>query len=296
MKYMLRTLLLLAMSLPLLASVQAGLPAPVVVPEDVFADYQTFLAGRDPLSITDFTGPGSRRDVVELVLLQQAIAKTDMEFNISFVFANFPETLEMVKRGDAIATANTSWRNDLMADWDQLFITTSLIDRGEFVAGFYTTPSNRNALAARVPADVFNLRGVSSRNWTIDWATLDSIPFVEPVAHADTWGVMTQMVLAGESDFLLAPFQPNEDMVLELGENNVLVPIPNLKIGLAGTRNMAVSRAHPHGGLFNAALHQGLLQLKQDGIVRQAYEQSGFLNTAVNQWTLIQAENVILGF
>ncbi len=49
-------------------------PIPAAVPADVMADYSRFLNRRDPLSISDFSGPHSRRDVVEVVLLHQALA------------------------------------------------------------------------------------------------------------------------------------------------------------------------------------------------------------------------------
>ena len=42
--------------------------------DDVYDDYMTFLAGRDPSDITSFVGPKIRRDVVDMVLAQQALA------------------------------------------------------------------------------------------------------------------------------------------------------------------------------------------------------------------------------
>lgn len=47
-------------------------PAMVAVPQDVWDDHRSFLNGRAPQSIAFFGGPGARRDVVELVLVQQA--------------------------------------------------------------------------------------------------------------------------------------------------------------------------------------------------------------------------------
>ena len=49
--------------------------AAVLVPNDVAADYEAFLDGRDPQTITDFSGPFARRDVVEVVVTQQALAR-----------------------------------------------------------------------------------------------------------------------------------------------------------------------------------------------------------------------------
>ncbi|MFX6036180.1 hypothetical protein ABTE74_22595, partial [Acinetobacter baumannii] len=46
---------------------------PALIPDDVLLDYRRFLAGRDPASVTDYGGPLSRRDVVEVVLIHQAL-------------------------------------------------------------------------------------------------------------------------------------------------------------------------------------------------------------------------------
>ena len=45
----------------------------IIVPGDVLQDYREFVAGNDVHTITQFTGKKTRRDVVELVLIQQAL-------------------------------------------------------------------------------------------------------------------------------------------------------------------------------------------------------------------------------
>lgn len=58
-------------------------PVTVLVPPDVWKDYQTLVNGRDPLTITEFSGPGRRRDVVEVILLQQALERPMPSSNLS---------------------------------------------------------------------------------------------------------------------------------------------------------------------------------------------------------------------
>ena len=41
--------------------------------DDVYQDYTTFLAGRDPLEIKSFSGHKIRRDVVDMIIAQQAL-------------------------------------------------------------------------------------------------------------------------------------------------------------------------------------------------------------------------------
>ncbi len=292
MKKVFKSIVILLLCSPMIA--MARIDAPVVVPEDVYQDYLTFIEGRDPLTLTNFEHPASRRDVVEIVLLQQAIARSGLDFDVHFVMADSPQPVDMVVRGEAVATGTAAWRNELIDVWNDVFITTALVDRGEFVAGFYTVPDNQRALSASTRDDVLALVGASSSAWTIDWMTLENIPFEQPIVNAPDWPTMVNLVSTGQADFLLAPFQTGPGMALNLDDGLSLVPIPNFRIGLAGTRNLAVSRTHPNGPLFNAALHRGLLMLKKDGIVRDAYVGSGFFHPDVEDWTLIEAENFIM--
>lgn len=47
---------------------------PVYIRDDVYEDYLKFLNGRPVLSIVDFRGATMRRDVADMVLVQQALA------------------------------------------------------------------------------------------------------------------------------------------------------------------------------------------------------------------------------
>lgn len=254
----------------------------VYIPPDVLADYQTFLNGRDPLTITDYSGEGARRDVVEVVLFQQALAYANDRWQIRFIEQpDYGAMLDGLETGDAIASVTSLWRKDLSPRWEKLYITTAVIERGQFEAGFYTPISNLEAQRSRTNPQLKTLKGVSSRNWVIDWKTLES--FGANVTHADTWGEMVQQVFSGDMDYLLAPFQATPDLSLTLDEGT-LVPIPNVKIALLGTRHFAISRAHPLGWDFNTALHRGLMALKKEGTLEQAYMDCGFLNPQARDW------------
>ncbi len=266
----------------------------VLVPPDVWSDYRTLLNGRDPLTIKDYAGPGSRRDVVEVILMQQALDRADARFDIRFqTQADYGETLDALAEGRAIASATSAWMSDLAGRWEDLYITTAVIERGQFEAGFYTTPDNATALSAQSDAELRRLKAVSSRDWVVDWQTLNAFG-VHRLTHADTWSTMVESVFAGEQDYLLAPFQRTEGMKLAL-ERGTLVPIPGVKIGLTGSRHFAISRAHPRGSYFNASLHLGLMRLKKDGVVTRAYRDSGFINARVDDWRAVEVDRMLSG-
>lgn len=196
-----------------------------------------------------------------------------------------------MSEGTAIASATSAWLNDLTSRWEELYITTAVIERGQFEAGFYTLADNSEAMNARTDAELRRLKAISSRNWVIDWETLNAFG-AEELTHADTWGEMVEAVFSGQQDYLLAPFQQTERMQLQL-EAGTLVPIPGVKIGLAGTRHFAISRAHPEGSYFNSSLHLGLMRLKKAGIVTRAYKDAGFINREVDDWRAVEVDTII---
>lgn len=274
-----RKLCLLIALLPMLVMADT---VDVYIPPDVLEDYQTFLNGRSPTDITYFGGEGARRDVVEVVLFEQALARTGSRWQINFVEQpDYGAMLDGLETGDVIASVTSLWRKDLTPRWDNLYMTTAVIERGQFEAGFYTPVNNSKVLGSRTNPELRKLRGVSSRNWVIDWKTLQT--FGANVSHADTWNDMVSQVFGGEQDYLLAPFQATPDLSLEL-EAGTLIPIPNVKIALLGTRHFAIARNHPEGWDFNLSLHRGLMALKKDGIVEQAFRDCGFLNPLTAEW------------
>lgn len=256
----------------------------VLVSSNAFQDYERFLNGRDPVSITDFSGPHARRDVVEMVLVQQALHLSGVHIPFTFAAEDNPDRIiAALRQGSALAAGNTFWLDHLTPHHDELRITTALVNRGEFEVGFYVHPD----AVVRENSDLRSRRQISTAQWKRDWDSLHALGF-DALLHWDTWPEQVDAVMSGQLSFLLAPFQNNDDMVLQLGEHS-LVPIPGIKLGLIGSRHMAVSRAHPDGALFNSALQLGLLRLKNEDRIRQAYLNSGFLHAGVTDWVLINA-------
>ena len=86
----------------------------VCVPGDVLTDYKLFIGKRDPLLVRDFKGPASRRDVVEMVLIQQALALGGKQVELEFVIINsYARILEQLKSGHILMAMNSIWHCDL---------------------------------------------------------------------------------------------------------------------------------------------------------------------------------------
>lgn len=256
---------------------------PALIPDDVLLDYRRFLAGRDPTAVTDYGGPLSRRDVVEVVLIHQALARQDRKLRLGMSPMPTSQRLQTELRiGHAACSATTYWREDFPKP-DGLLFSDAVLQDGEFEAGLYTTPGNARALAARQLADVQQLRILSNNTWRVDWQTLEQLG-VAHLQHVASWNLMPRMLQQGRADLLLAPFQPTPDMAM-LADGIRLVPIPGLKVSMRGTRHFLVSATHALGPRLLDQLNAGLAWLRQQGLVRRAYEQSGFFNAKVAGWT-----------
>ena len=277
------------LQLPLLALLLAGLcqlslPAQsadntVVVPPDAYSDYQRMVGDRDPLTIRDFSGPHSSREVVEMILLQQALPAAEVDLPVRFMPVGSSDAMiDALRSGRAVAAGTSFWLGELTPLHEDVRISTSIISRGQFEVGFYVHPDS----VVLGDDSVSAMRQISTRDWQRGWRQLEDTGF-EALVHWDAWPSQVAAVRSGEASFLIAPFQPNEHMMLEL-EDRQLAPVPGIKLGLQGSRHLAVSRHHANGAFFNSALQLGLLRLKEQGRTEQAYIDAGFLQPEVAGW------------
>ncbi|MDO6526216.1 hypothetical protein Q4519_11035 [Motilimonas sp. 1_MG-2023] len=255
----------------------------IVLPADVKADYESYIAGRNPLTMTSYVGNGARRDVVEVVLVQQALKFGGIDTPVRFITADsHARIIKQVLAGRAVLAGNSIWLDLLTSSEELLYVSEPIIENGQFEAGLYTIESNKTALKAKGMDEVRSLIAVSSKAWIIDWQTLNAMK-MRKLINTVKWSSMVKMVNIGRADFLLAPFQPTPDMSFD-PEGVKLIPIPNLKIGLQGSRHFAISKRHPQGKAVAEALDRGIAIMKEKGLVKQAYEDSGFFNTKVKDW------------
>lgn len=264
-------------------------PSPIHIgmPMDVLTDYKLFMRGRDVLSITDFSGPHSRRDVVEVVLIQQALALGGAQRHINLVGnPTYRRILADVNEGILAGSATSAWLRDLQHSQKNVYISDATIEDGKFEAGFYTSQINTKALNANTRSRLKQLTAVSNRYWVPDWTTLTNLR-PKRLIHIQDWKTMVRNVNNKRADFLLAPFQQTEEMKLKV-DGMTLVPIEGVKIGLAGSRHFAISKRHPEGKALFTALQKGLKILKQRGMVEQAYRESGFYNERTRDWLMIK--------
>ncbi|MCH7345470.1 hypothetical protein LZ017_19000 [Pelomonas sp. CA6] len=276
----------LGLALPLRAAAQP--PVQALLPDDVLEDYRRFLAGRAPLTLRDYGGAHSRRDVAEVLLLQQALQAGGDTRRVSLGGMPTDARLQLeLRSGRALCSATSYWRADVSEVQHELLLSAAVLQQGEFEAGLYTLPGHARALGCRTLAEVRRLTVLSNRDWHVDWQTLRALG-LQHLLHVGNWKQMPRMLASGRADVLLAPFQPTPDLSLQV-DGLRLVPIPGLKIEMHGTRHFLISRSHPQGQVLRERLDAGLAELRRQGLLRRAYQQSGFFNSRVQDWTVLRA-------
>jgi len=264
-----------------------ALAAPVIaVNEDILPDYYRLLQGRNIDEVNYYGGPGARRDVIELVLLLQALKLGGFAGEVQLqAEQSYLRSLRDIADGRFITSAGLAWQSDISSQTDAYYTSRPLVKEGEFIVGVYTTPGNRKALAAGEQKDLSRLTAITSSQWKTDIKTLAELGIHHPL-FSPNWVNMVRMLAAGRADIALAPFQQTPDMSITVSGIR-LVPIPGIKVALSGSRHWPVSRKHPDGQAFYQALEKGLAQLEERGTIRQAYTDCGFFHPAIANWLLL---------
>lgn len=263
-------------STQLYAENQQSAPVEIFIRDDVYEDYQKFVAGRDVLSIRDFHSPFMRRDVADMVLLQQALAIGG--FQRTFLYlpgkVNFRNT-KMLETGELLLSFDTYWLSDAKALKDKVLISSAVIKKGQYLAGIYTSPNNHKVFGLKTLADFQELTAVSTPKWHTDWQTMSALP-LKQLVREDEWLSQARMVHMQWVDFMLMPFVNSQNGDYKL-EQIQLKLVPGIAVLLNDSRHFVVSKKHPAGAEAYAALQRGLAKLEKNGRMQQLYQQAGFL-------------------
>lgn len=258
-----------------------------VIPKDVLTDYKKFIGTQSPNQLRSFKGRYSRRDVVEVAIILQALSRAEEQKTIEFkVVESYSRQLADVASGRAALAMTSVSSSDAEQLKNQVYFSDELVKPEEFVAGFYVRRDNENALNAKSLQDLAKLKTVSNSAWHRDWETLHAFMPSGHVYNTVVWSNMVKMVDAQRVDFVLAPFQANEQLILRY-QSIELAPIPNIKISLGEGRRIIFSKKHPKGERLYKAFQIGLQSMRSEGMIKKAYSESGFFNQQVADWNLL---------
>lgn len=247
----------------------------IYIRDDVYEDYQNFIGDKKVGDITEFSGKTMRRDVVDMIIAQQALALGG--FHHRFQYApgklNFRNT-KLLEAGKLLISFDSYWLADANKINRDVYISQPLINKGDYIAGIYTSPNNHAVLAIKELVDLQHFTAVSTPKWTTDWQTLQALPLKELVRE-DEWLSQARMVNLGWIDFILMPFHSTPDKSFTMDKIH-LVPVKNIGIELKDSRHFVISKKHPLGQEAIQALNKGLSILKSKHRINKAYTEAGF--------------------
>jgi len=238
--------------------------------------------------IDRFDVPFANRPTVDLVLQLQALAAGGLDFHYELsVHQNHGRAVVEVIQGHNDLTAETVWDSELACNTDTLLSSQPVIRSGEFEKGIYVLPTNARVLEAKLPDALGEFVGTTVFNWTVDLRLLDELG-LKRIEKASRMENVFQLIREGRADLTLLEFASTPDMSIE-NRGVKLVPIPQCKVALPGSRSWIVSRHSKHADAIVAAFERGIAALRQEGRIERAFRECGFLNARVSRWRRLSA-------
>lgn len=257
----------------------------IFIRDDVYDDYSRFLNGRKPLEVKDFSGAYIRRDVVDMIIAQQALSLGGFTkpFRYHKGNVNYRNT-KLLEDGQLLLSFDSVWSVDAKQLIDSVYISDPVIRNGEYYAGIFTSPNNKKVQQVKQLTDFKQLTAVSTPRWQTDWQTLSALPLKE-LLREDEWLGQVRTVSMQWVDFMMMPLMPSLNNRYTL-ENIELVAVPNLVLQLNDSRHFIISKRHPDGKAAFVAIQKGLARLRKTGSIEKAYREAGFIPD-LNNYTVI---------
>ncbi|WP_304635166.1 hypothetical protein [Pseudoalteromonas sp.] len=267
-------LLLLSCALPA-HSIDAN-EVVIFIRDDVFDDYSRFLKGREPIEVKDFSGAYIRRDVVDMIIAQQALILGGFTKPFRYHKGNINyRNTKLLENGKLLISFDSVWSLDANKLTRDVYVSAPVIREGEYFAGVYTSPRNEKVFKINQLSDFSQLTAVSTPRWQTDWQTLSALPLKE-LLREDEWLSQVRMVSMQWVDFVMVPLMPSLNNRYILEDIN-LVAVPDVLLQLNDSRHFIISKKHPDGKAAYTALQKGLQQLREAGAIEKAYREAGFI-------------------
>lgn len=238
---------------------------------------------KDCSQIDDFRKTNIHRGAVELMLICKALNEGGLHPEIIIAeMPNYSRALSEAKNGNVVMPAETAWKTEI--DEADFYISDPIFEEGSVELGVYALPTNLDIMKVNSLDELKKYKAVSSDSWVVDWATLKAMD-VEAYSVSKLH-LMFKLINARRADFLLNEFSSEKDLSMEI-EGVRLVPVPNIKVGLKGSRHFIVSKKAPDAKKLFQALQKGLKKLRLKGTISKDFEKSGIVNPRVKNWKRI---------
>jgi hypothetical protein len=233
--------------------------------------------------ITQYSGSYVNRPTVDLVLEIQALKAGGLDFDFELVpTPNYERAKLEAVQGLVDLSAETIWDDEIAQNADSLFKSDVVLLNGQFEKGVYTLPTNSKLLSLTSLDELRQYVGVTVGTWALDVKTMQAMN-LKGVERAIKIENVFLMIQKQRADFTLTEFSGTADLSVE-NSGVTLVPVPNCKVAIAGSRSWVVSKKSPNADAILAALQKGIKILRAEGRIDRALKESGFLNPKVSDW------------
>lgn len=268
------------------SSITAAENIKITVETDIYFYANQLIGKGSVFDVTDFHGINSQRDVVEFILIQQALKLGGFKHTLEFELGNYDaRNLRLLNKGMLLLSLDSIWLSAAEPYKDNLYISKAIIPKGRYEAGLFTAKENQYKFSDPNLIKFSELSVVSSKDWYVDWITLKAMQ-PRKLIHESDWIAMAKIVSRGWADVMIAPFKKTQPYVYK-GMDYYIEAIPNVKIALQDSRHFVVSKKHPLGQETFTALEKGLEILEQQGVIERAYREAGFYNDTVANWKVL---------
>jgi hypothetical protein len=245
--------------------------------------FENWTAATPWEQIKNYRNGNASRPVVDLLLELQALKAGGLDFDFELVRKLTYELAKIeVIEGRAELTAETIWNDEIARNANALLKTDEIIRTGEFVKGIYVLPTNARLLKINSLDELRDSVVAVVATWALDVKTMDEMK-LKGIVKAIRPELVFSMIQKQQADFTLSEFSASPDMGIVSGGTK-LVPVPNCKVAILGSRSWVVSKASPQADEILSALTNGVKILRENGTIERAYQESGFFNPRVADW------------
>lgn len=274
----------LALAFTVPSAVAAKTHLKISAPASAIDAFQNWTAGVAWDKITNFKNANASRPVVDLVLELQALKAGGLDFDFEFVrVLTYDLAKKQLIEGRVELTAETIWEDEI--DPKTMAKSDPVIRRGEFVKGVYVLPANQKVFKISSLEELQGYTGAIVATWALDLKTMEEMK-LKALIKNPTPEVVFLNIQKQQADFTLWEFSSNADMSVVISGVK-LMPIPECKVAIMGSRAWVVSKLSPNANSVHRALVAGTKILRENGTIERAYQESGFLNPRVADWKRI---------
>lgn len=224
----------------------------------------------------------SFRGFGDFYIFCNALYYSKLKVKINFIVeASYHRLPRLVESGQADIAIESTWLEDI--NTDKVYVSLPIIKQGEFTKGVFTTPDHPLQKVNIHKQMFIEYSAVTMVNWLSDQKTLKTL--TNQIITASTQVSIFKMLKAKRGDFALFELSPDKPTFDE-GNDITLIPIPNIKVIIDGSRHFIVAKKSPHANKLINAINKGLTIMLAKDEIKHIYYKTGFINPETDAWPI----------